>query len=99
MVRERTMARRGARPHGVRVVQAQIAARMRRLEPVEMRLELKAGINRCKLVNDFYNNDLSISKYIFRKFAKTLVFCGLFCYDAKDEKYIYRFRQITRANF
>jgi len=39
--------------------QEQIETRMRRLEPVEMRLELKAGINRCTLVNDFYNNDLA----------------------------------------
>jgi Alr-MurF fusion protein len=30
-----------------------------RLEPVEMRLELKSGINRCTLINDFYNNDLA----------------------------------------
>lgn len=38
-------------PHG------EIANRMARLEPVEMRLEIKAGINRCALINDFYNND------------------------------------------
>lgn len=37
----------------------QIAARMQRLEPVEMRLELKAGLNRSTLINDFYNNDLA----------------------------------------
>jgi len=37
----------------------QIAARMLRLEPVEMRLELKAGVNRSTLINDFYNNDLA----------------------------------------
>jgi Alr-MurF fusion protein len=35
------------------------ALRMARLEPVEMRLELKAGLNRCTLINDFYNNDLA----------------------------------------
>ena len=29
------------------------------LEPVEMRLELKAAINRCTLINDAYNNDLT----------------------------------------
>ncbi|MEI6409771.1 MAG: bifunctional UDP-N-acetylmuramoyl-tripeptide:D-alanyl-D-alanine ligase/alanine racemase [Bacteroidota bacterium] len=34
-------------------------ARLARLEPVEMRLELKAGINRSVLINDSYNNDLS----------------------------------------
>lgn len=36
-----------------------IALRMARLEPVEMRLELKAGVNRSTLINDFYNNDLA----------------------------------------
>ena len=39
--------------------QEQIATRMSRLEPVEMRLELKAGLNRSTLINDFYNNDLA----------------------------------------
>jgi len=45
--------------HLLGIPQEQITARMRRLEPVEMRLELKAGINRCTLINDFYNNDLA----------------------------------------
>ncbi len=33
--------------------------RLKRLEPVEMRLELKAGINRCIVINDSYSNDLA----------------------------------------
>lgn len=41
------------------IPQEQITARMQRLYPVEMRLELKAGIQRCTLINDFYNNDLA----------------------------------------
>jgi alanine racemase len=36
--------------------------RLRRLEPVEMRLELKAGIQQCTLINDFYNNDMASLK-------------------------------------
>ena len=36
-----------------------IRSRMRLLEPVAMRLELKAGINDCIIVNDSYNSDLS----------------------------------------
>lgn len=36
-----------------------IRARMAGLEPVEMRLELKAGVNRSTLINDAYNNDLN----------------------------------------
>ena len=36
-----------------------IAKRMKLLEPVAMRLELKAGINGCLVVNDAYNADLT----------------------------------------
>jgi Alr-MurF fusion protein len=36
-----------------------IAARMKLLEPVEMRMQLKTGINNCYLINDSYSNDLS----------------------------------------
>jgi len=34
-----------------------IKERMSRLESVEMRMELKAGINNCLIINDAYNND------------------------------------------
>ncbi len=36
-----------------------IAARMARLEPVAMRLELKEGQNGCTVINDSYNSDLT----------------------------------------
>lgn len=36
-----------------------IAERMQQLESVEMRLQLKKGINNCSLINDSYSNDLS----------------------------------------
>lgn len=39
------------------VPEADIAARMAQLEPVEMRMELKEGINRNYLINDVYNSD------------------------------------------
>ena len=45
--------------HHLKVSPEEIALRMARLEPVEMRLELKAGVNRSTLINDFYNNDLA----------------------------------------
>jgi alanine racemase len=51
------------------VAQPTINERLRRLEPVEMRLELKAGIQQCTLVNDFYNNDLA-SLRIALQFAR-----------------------------
>jgi Alr-MurF fusion protein len=38
---------------------ATIRARMAVLEPVELRLELKAAINGCNLINDAYNSDLN----------------------------------------
>lgn len=38
---------------------AAMAERMSRLEPVEMRMELKAGIRNCQIINDSYNNDLN----------------------------------------
>lgn len=43
--------------HLLGVPQADISMRMARLEPVEMRLEIKAGTNRCLLINDAYNSD------------------------------------------
>jgi Alr-MurF fusion protein len=55
--------------HLLGIAQKTIAERMRRLEPVEMRLELKSGIRHCTLVNDFYNNDLS-SLRIALQFAR-----------------------------
>jgi alanine racemase len=35
-----------------------IQQRMLRLEPVEMRLEVKEGVNNCIIINDAYNSDL-----------------------------------------
>ncbi|MBC7866606.1 MAG: alanine racemase, partial [Gloeobacteraceae cyanobacterium ES-bin-316] len=38
---------------------AQIRERLLQLRPVEMRLELKTGINRCALINDSYSADIN----------------------------------------
>lgn len=38
---------------------AEAARRLSKLEPVAMRLELKAGVNNCILINDSYNSDLT----------------------------------------
>lgn len=46
-----------------------LAERMSRLTPLEMRLELKNGIEGSTLVNDFYNNDLA-SLRILLQFAR-----------------------------
>jgi alanine racemase len=45
--------------HWMGIAHERIRERMATLEPVEMRLELKAGINRSTLINDSYSNDLS----------------------------------------
>jgi alanine racemase len=47
----------------------QFRRQLTRLEPVEMRLELKAGINRCTVINDAYSNDLA-SLRIALQFAR-----------------------------
>ncbi len=38
---------------------ADLAARMNRLEPIAMRLEVKNGRRGCTLINDSYNNDIN----------------------------------------
>ena len=45
------------------VAQDRIEARMKALQPVAMRLELRHGINDCTIINDTYNSDLT-SLYI-----------------------------------
>jgi alanine racemase len=37
----------------------EIAERIKQLQPVNMRLELKKGINQCTIINDSYSNDLN----------------------------------------
>jgi alanine racemase len=39
--------------------QKEIEQRMLELLPLDMRMQLKKGINNCQLINDSYNNDLS----------------------------------------
>lgn len=39
--------------------QERIASRMEQLEPVAMRLEMKAGTNGCRIINDAYNFDIT----------------------------------------
>lgn len=43
----------------LQIPQAEIEYRMLRLEPVEMRLEVKAAIQGCTIINDAYSNDLA----------------------------------------
>lgn len=43
----------------LRLPTTDIAARMSRLEPVAMRLEVKQGVRGCTLINDSYNSDIN----------------------------------------
>lgn len=43
----------------LRLPATDIAARMSRLEPVAMRLEVKQGVRGCTLINDSYNSDVN----------------------------------------
>lgn len=40
----------------------EIAARMKKLSSISMRLEMKEGINNCKIINDSYNSDIGSLK-------------------------------------
>jgi alanine racemase len=50
---------------------AVIAKRMKQLQPVNMRLELKKGINHCTIINDSYSADLN-SLHIALDFLKQM---------------------------
>jgi alanine racemase len=41
------------------IEQHKIEGRMKKLQPVNMRLELKKGVNHCSIINDSYSADLS----------------------------------------
>lgn len=41
------------------IEQAEIEERMLLLQPIAMRLEMKAGINHCSIINDSYNSDIN----------------------------------------
>ena len=43
----------------LKIPDANIAAGMQQLRPVEMRLELKKGINNCSVINDSYSADIN----------------------------------------
>ena len=41
------------------VANQDIVNRIKKLQPVAMRMELKDGVNKCLIINDYYNSDLS----------------------------------------
>lgn len=73
-----------------------IADRMKNLVPVEMRMELKAGINDCLIINDSYNSDigsliiaLDYLKQQHQYSQKTVILSDLL-ESGKNEKTLYK---------
>ena len=71
--------------------------RVARLRPVQMRLELKQGINRCVLIDDSYNNDvaglrlaLDFQKQQSSHLAKTVILSDVL-QSGQDEADLYAF--------
>jgi alanine racemase len=80
----------------LQIPQTVIARRMKLLQPVNMRLELKKGINHCTIINDSYSADLS-SLHIALNFLqhkagsskKTVILSDFFQTGMNDEE-LYR---------
>lgn len=72
-----------------------ISSRVARLQPVEMRLQQKKGLNNCYIINDSYSNDpysLSIALDYLKKQAgdaKTTVILSDFIQSAGDKVSLY----------
>ncbi|MBO0931619.1 bifunctional UDP-N-acetylmuramoyl-tripeptide:D-alanyl-D-alanine ligase/alanine racemase [Fibrella aquatilis] len=71
--------------------------RVARLRPVQMRLELKQGINRCVLIDDSYNNDvaglrlaLDFQKQQSSRLPKTVILSDVL-QSGQDEADLYAF--------
>jgi len=76
-------------------IDSEILKSFSKLSPIEMRLELKEGINNCTLINDYYNSDLSSLKIALDYLStqkqhknKTIILTDIFQSDLKkDELY------------
>ena len=82
-----------------------IAARIRRLEPVAMRLELKEGINQCIVINDSYNSDLNALNIALHFLAqqsafsrRTLILSDILQSGLEPEKLYRRVAGLLKAN-
>ena len=73
-----------------------IHQKMMQLEPVAMRLEMKEGINNCKIVNDSYNSDLSSLQIALdfleqqKSFTKRTLILSDILQTGKDLKKLYK---------
>ena len=73
-----------------------IAERMSQLRPVEMRLELKQGINNCSIINDSYSADINSLKIALdflhqqKQHTKQTVILSDILQSGKDNDELYR---------
>lgn len=85
--------------------QSVIADRMTRLRPMEMRLEMKRGINNCSVIDDSYSNDLS-SLVIALDFMKrqrqhpsyTVILSDFPESDQREEDLYKRVKELLQSN-
>jgi len=72
-----------------------IQERMHLLSPVAMRLEMKAGINHCSIINDSYNSDLGSLSIALdflnqqKQFKKKTIILSDILQSGKDEQKLY----------
>ena len=70
-----------------------IKHRMKNLQPVEMRLQMKSGINNCLIINDSYSNDLSSLQIALNflqqqgNLSKTVILSDLGEVNSTDDQY------------
>lgn len=79
----------------MKIENAVIAERMLQLHPVEMRLELKQGINNCSIINDSYSADINSLKIALdflhqqKQHKKQTVILSDILQSGKDEYELY----------
>jgi len=74
----------------------EIAARVERLQPVAMRMEIRDGVNRCVLIEDYYNSDAASFRLALNTLGmqdagrEKVVILSDFVGSGKDERELYR---------
>lgn len=72
-----------------------IAGRVQHLQPIAMRMEIKDGINRCVLINDYYNSDAASFQLALNRLSmqdagrKKVVILSDFVDSGRNEKELY----------
>ena len=73
-----------------------IAERVKQLQPIAMRMEIKEGINHCVLINDYYNSDAASFQLALNTLSmqdagrEKVVVLSDFIDTGTDEKQLYR---------